>query len=126
MGTGAAVGWRLCQNVQDPCCDSQSDCGTHFESVFGEQVEKQVEWFGSLQHDVCLPDSDIDLCIVVNKKNFKNEAAVLQPVFQRLRLIGHSLNANSIDMPPGFSAKALICQAHFLVTFARVGLHRDS
>ena len=97
-----------------------------FESVFGEQVEKQVEWFGSLQYDMCLPDSDIDLCIVVNKKNFKNEAAVLQPVFQRLRLIGHSLNANSIDMPPGFSAKALICHARFLVTLARVGLHRDS
>ena len=97
-----------------------------FESVCGEQVEKQVEWFGSLQYDMCLPDSDIDLCIVVNKKNFKNEAVVLQPVFQRLRLIGHSLNASSIDMPPGFSAKALICHARFLVPLARVGLHRDS
>ena len=78
-----------------------------FESVFGEQVEKQVECFGSLQYDMCLPDSDIDLCIVVNKKNFKNEAAVLQPVFQRLRLIGHSLNANSIDTPPSFKKRKM-------------------
>ena len=78
-----------------------------FESAFG--VEKRVECFGSLQYDMCLPDSDIDLCIVVNKQHFKNEAAVLQPVFERLRIFGHSLNANSIDIdsPPLFKKRKM-------------------
>ena len=71
------------------------------EAAFGVGVEKRLECFGSVQYDMCLPDSDIDLCIVVKKRDFKNAGAVLQPVFDGLRRIGHSVKAKNTTSPMG-------------------------
>ena len=43
-----------------------------FVAAYGETKKFDIELFGSMKYGVCLPDSDIDLAIVVPGSNFRN------------------------------------------------------